>query len=255
MSYATANEDTRPQQSVSAEYLKRAGKHLNESIDTKENMLPDRRRANEEEAPRVLAAIPRSIITRKIYHTVVFMRRMEKMFHLSYSIIMPLGLEKMHDIIKNDVIAGWNNMNLYDCVHGSFELFTILKHSVSSIDEQSWRAALRLRLEEKLVSSKKATVDIQRLHDAYNNGVTLTNYTATPNGAYDSFYRTRELFPQSRDINMTYSRLRGYIKKYIENIDGLHRILKINDTESEEIKHEYLSYTNGIWQASVEYDR
>ena len=54
---------------------------------------------------------------------------------------------------------------------------------------------------------------------------------------------------------MTYSRLRGHVKKYIENIEDLHRILKINDTESEEIKHEYLSYTNGIWQASVEYDR
>ncbi|KAK2160380.1 hypothetical protein NP493_1651g00024 [Ridgeia piscesae] len=53
MSYATANEDTRPQQSVSAEYLERAGKHLNESIDTKENMLPKRRQANEEEAERV----------------------------------------------------------------------------------------------------------------------------------------------------------------------------------------------------------
>ena len=54
MSYATANDDTRPQQSVSAEFLKRAGKHLNESIDTKENMLPERRQANEEEASRKL---------------------------------------------------------------------------------------------------------------------------------------------------------------------------------------------------------
>ena len=54
---------------------------------------------------------------------------------------------------------------------------------------------------------------------------------------------------------MTYSRLRGHVKKYIENIEGLHRIIKINYNESEEIKYEYLNYSIGLWQASVEYDR
>ena len=256
MSYATANEDTRPQQSVSAEYLKTAGKHLNESIDTKENMLPDRRRANEEEAARVLRDIPSTRATFEIDRLVPYLnKKIGVTFHRSYSTIMLLGLEKMDDIIKNDVIAGWDNMNLYDCVYGSFELFTILRNSISSIGEENWRAALRLRLEEKLVCSKKVTDDIQRLHDAYNNGVPLTNYTATPNGAYDSFYRTRELFPQTRDINMTYSRLRAHIKKYVVNIEGLRRILKNNDNQSEEIKYEYLNYSNGLWQSSVEYER
>ena len=167
---------------------------------------------------------------------------------------MQLGLEKMQDIIKNDMVAGWDSMNLHGCVYGSFELFRILKNSVSSIGEESWRAALRLRLEEKLVCSKKVTDDIQRVHDAYNNFVPLTNYTATPNGSYDSLYRTRELFPQSRDFNMTYSRLRGHTKTYIENIESLLGILKNHDYESEEITYEYLNYTNGLWQASVEYD-
>ena len=253
MSYATANDDTRPQQSVSAEYLKRAGKHLNESIDTKENMLPDRRRANEEESLDVTLNIPRFEVYNPILNIVAFLRQKETIFHHTYSIIMPLGLEKMRDIIKNDVGAGWKSMNLYDCVYGSFELFTILRNSVISNGEESWRAALRLRLEEKLVCSKKVTDDIQRLHDAYNNGVPLTNYTATPNGAYDSFFRTRELFQQTRYINMTYSRLRGHIKKYVINIEGLHRILNTNDNQSEEIKYEYLNCSNGFWQASFEY--
>ena len=255
MSYATANEDTRPKQSVSAEYLKRAGKHLNESIDTKENMLPDRRRANEEEASRVISDIPSTWATFQIDMLVPYLTKIGVTFHRSYSTIMLLGLEKMHDIIKNDVSAGWDNINLYDCVYGSFELFTILRNSVSSFGEESWRAALRLRLEEKLVCSKKVTDDIQRLHEAYNNGVPLTNYTATPNGAYDSFYRIGELFKQTSAINMTYSRLRGHITKYIVNIEGLRRILKNNDIQSEEIKYEYLNYSNGLWQSSVEYDR
>ena len=255
MSYATANEDTRPEQSVSAEYLKTAGKHLRESIDTKEYMLPDRRRANKEEAHRVYQEMSRVDATKAIVMSAPYVKNLGIIFLRSYSTIMPLGLEKMHDIISNDFIAGWDNMNLYGCVYDSFELFTILRNSISSIGEESWRAALRLRLEEKLVCSKKVTDDIQRLHDAYNNGVPLTNYTATPNGAYDSFYRTRELFPQTRDINMTYSRLRGHIKIYIGNIEGLHRILKNYDHQIEEIKYEYLNCTNGLWQASVEYDR
>ena len=92
-------------------------------------------------------------------------------------------------------------------------------------------------------------------NDAYNSGVPLTKYTATPYGAYDSFYRTRELFQQSSEINITYSRLRGYIKTYVVTIEGLLRIFLNSDHESEEIIYEYLNYTNGLWQASVEYDR
>ena len=254
MSYATANDDIRPQQRVSAEYLKTACKHLNESIDTKEYMLPDRMQANKDVAVRVFREIPRFTLREGNFEKLADMKKFGIYFHRSYSIIMQLGLEKMQDIIKNDMVAGWDSMNLHGCVYGSFELFRILKNSVSSIGEESWRAALRLRLEEKLVCSKKVTDDIQRVHDAYNNFVPLTNYTATPNGSYDSLYRTRELFPQSRDINMTYSRLRGHTKTYIENIESLLGILKNHDYESEEITYEYLNYTNGLWQASVEYD-
>ena len=98
MSYATANDYMIPQKSVSAEYLKRAGKHLNESTDTKENMLPDRRRANEEEALRVYAELPRFMITKKIVKPVRFVRVISRIFLQSYRIIMLLGLEKMHYI-------------------------------------------------------------------------------------------------------------------------------------------------------------
>ena len=119
--------------------------------------MPERKKANIEEAVRVNREIPRMMVfINGRFKPVADMEKFAIYFHRSYIIIMQLGLEKMEDIVKNDMVAGWDSMNLYGCVCGSFELLKILRNSVSSIGEESWRAALRLRLEEKLVCSKKS---------------------------------------------------------------------------------------------------
>ena len=100
----------------------------------------------------------------------------------------------MQDVLHNYCIVGWDDMNLYNCMSGSFELSKILRDSIDLTEQTIWRAAIRLRLEEKLIASKRALFNIKRVHDAYCNIVPLLNYTATPNGRYDSFYITAELF-------------------------------------------------------------
>ena len=160
----------------------------------------------------------------------------------------------MHDILQNDFSAGWDKMNLHECTSGSFELFTIMRDSTNEMHQESWRAALRLRLKEKLICSKKAADDLKRVHESYINLRPLTNYTATPNGDYDTLYRTTALFRQTTEINQTYTRLTEHLKNYIESINGLLRIFKADDYEID-ISYRYTNCTNGFWQASADYDR
>ena len=251
MSYATANENTNSQHDVSDEFLKRLSEHLNESIDTKERTSPTRR-ANEEEARRILSGIQQTSRLPSIYLNI---NATSSTFFYSNNIIMDYGLYKMHDVVKYDLIAGWDQMNLQECTSGSFELFTVMRDTVHEILRQSWRAAVRLRLEEKLVCSKKAAADLERLHESYINRRPLTNYTATPNGDYDVLYRTTELFRQTTEINQTYTRLKGNIKKYTESINGLLHIYKADDNLLDEITYGHINCTNEFWQASTDYDR
>ena len=161
---------------------------------------------------------------------------MTRLFFDSYHAVMTLGFQKMQDVLHNYFIVGWDEMNLYDCMSGSFELSKILRDSIDLIEQTTWRAAIRLLLEEKLIASKRALFNIKRVHDAYCNVVPLLNYTVTTNGRYDSLYLTAELFKQSTEINETYTRLTGHIKQYIETMDrllcmhnnGSHIIKKIN---------------------------
>ena len=254
MSYATANENTQSQLDVSEEFLKRVSEHLNKSIDTQECTLSARRRANIEEANRIFNGLPQRSDRRLSYASTQQSLILTDVTIDNYVIIMKYGLYKMHDIIKNDFSTGWGEMNLYECTSGSFELFTILRDSTNEIHLESWRAALRLRLEEKLVCSKKAAADLERLHESYINLRPLTNYTATPNGSYDALYRTAELFRQTTEINQTYTRLTEHTKNYIESINGLLRIWKADDHEVN-ISYIYTNCTNGFWQASADYDR
>ena len=253
MSYATANENTQRQHDVSEEFLKSVREHLNKSIDTQECTLPDSRRADIEEAVRILSGLPRNTDSTASLNSHTKSRHLLFLIIDTYAIIMKYGLYKMHDIIKNDFSAGWGKMNLHECTSGSFELFTILRESTNEIHQECWRAALRLRLEEKLICSKKAADDLERVHESYINLRPLTNYTATPNGDYDALYRTTKLFRQTTEINQTYTRLRGHIKNYTESINGLLRICK--DDHEIEMSYGYINYTNGFWQASADYDR
>ena len=159
-------------------------------------------------------------------------------------------MHTMQEVLQKDFINGWDSMNIYDCMSDSFELSKILSNSGNMSDKKPWRQALQLRLEEKLIASKRALYNLDRVHDAYCNAVPLVNNMVTPNGSYDSLYLTEELFPKTTVINQTYSRLRRHIKKYMEDIDGLFHSY-IADGHVEEI----LLNSNGILEASVEYDR
>ena len=121
-------------------------------------------------------------------------------------------------------------------------------------DQVYWRVALPKRLQEKLIASKRALDNLIRVHDAYHNMVPLLNSTVTPNGLYDSFVFTRELFKCSSEINETYTRLREHIKKFTEYIDGLFHIYISNENDIE-LKHKSLNYSNGLTQAAEDYDR
>ena len=247
MSYAAANKNKENRFDFSNKYLNNVGKHLNESLDTQERLLPDRRQTNIEEIERVLQELTDShslpnIPTRKI------------LSRKSYQNIIELGFHKMQHVLHNRFVVGLDEMNLHDCMSDSFELSKTLRDSVDMIDNECLRTALRLRLGEKLTASKRALDNLDRVHNAYCNVVPLTNYTVTPNGSYDSFYLTAELFKQSTEMNETHTRLRGHIKEYIQNIELLLQLY--TDTGYEiQTKNKVLNYTNVFWLASIEYDR
>ena len=114
-------------------------------------------------------------------------------------------------------------MHPYDCMYDSFELTQIVNNSANVSEEQPWRAAVQLHLEEKLIASKRASYNLDREHDAYCNAALLVNNMVAPNGSYDSLYQTGTLFPKTTEINQTHTRLGRHIKKYTENIGGLLR--------------------------------
>ena len=257
MSYASANQNHENQFDLLETFLKKAGKNLNESLDTKERILPERRRANIEDAERVILTLPREIPIMQLKDVDeenfdLFDKRSKMRTELLgvYSFVAEMGMHKMREVLQRDFINGWDSMNIYDCMSDSFELSKILSNSGNMSDIKPWQKALQLRLEEKFIASKRALYNLDRVHDAYCNAIPLVENMVTPNDSYDSLYLTEELFPKTTVINQTYTRLRRNIKKYIENIDGLFHSY-IADGHVEEI----LLNSNGILEASVEYDR
>ena len=250
MTYTPANENRENRSDLSAKCLKKTQKKLKESLDTKERIIPERRRANIEEVKRVLRVSPFEIIygASKSKYSNVYTRSRKVLSKLYgvYKFIMEMEMQKMQEVLQRDFIAGWDSMNLYDCMSDSFELSQILSHSANTSEEKPWRAAVQLRLEERLIASKRASDNLERVHDAYSNAVPL----ATSNGSYDSLYITEGLFPPNIEINQTYTRLRRHITRYIEHIAGLFRSY-IADGHVEEI----ILNCKGFLEASVEYGR
>ena len=257
MSYASANQNHENGFDLSETFLKKTGENLNESLETKERILPDSLRANIEEAERVLRALPDAIPYEEIdihenkLNFLIRHRNVVVEVQNVYTFIMYEGVHTMQEVLQRDFINGWESMNFYDCMSDSFELSKILNNSANTSDDKPWRAAVQLRLEEKLIASKRALYNLDRVHDAYCNAVPLVNNMVTPNGSYDSLYITEKLFPKTAEINQTYTRIRRHTNKYIENIDGLFRNY-IADGHVVEI---ILNYCNGFLEASVEYDR
>ena len=254
MSYASANQNHENRFDLSETFLNKTGKNLNESLDTKERILPDRRRANIEEAERVIRELPQAITYEEyrrrysLFSNLLSNKAVEESRGV-YTFIS-MGLDKMQEVLQRDFIAGWDSMHPYDCMSDSFELTQIVNNSANVSEEKPWRAAVQLRLEEKLIASKRVSYNLDRVHDAYCNAALLVNNMVTPNGSYDSLYLTGALFPKTTEINQTYTRLGRHIKKYMENIDGLLRSY-IADGHVAEI----ILNCNEILKVSVEYER
>ena len=251
-SYAAANENGENQFELSEKYLKNVGEQLKESFDIQERLLPDKRRANIKEIERIRRGLPQ---LEKLIYLLEYTQYVRNYTtrDVCYDYLNELGFQKMHDILHNRFVVGWDKMNLHDCTSDSFELSKTLTDSVDMIDNECLRTTLRLRLGEKITASKRLLDNLDRVHDAYCNAFPLTNYKVTPNGSYDSFYLTAELFKQSKEMNEIHTRLRGQINKYIENIYGLFHIYTADGHEIE-TKNKVLNYTNGLRLASVEID-
>ena len=251
MSYASANQNHENRFDLSETFLKKAGKNLNKSLDTKERILPDRRRANIEEAERIIRELPQTISAdrRLSFFSSLIRNKVIKESRGVYT-FMSMGLDKMQEVLQRDFIAVWDSMHPYDCMSGSFELTQIVKNSANVSEEKPWRAAVQLRLEEKRIASKRASYNLDRVHDAFCNAALLVNNMVTPNGSYDSLYLTETLFSKTTEINQTYTRLGRHIKKYMENIDGLLRSY-IADGHVAEI----ILNCNEILQVSFKYER
>ena len=250
MSYASANQNHENRFDLSKTFLKKVGKNLNESLDTKERILPDRRRANIEEAERVVFELPQAIDYRRSrLYDKTLTDELTAETRDAYAVIS-MGYDKMKEVLQRDFIDVWESIQPYDCMSDSFELTQIVNNSANVSEEKPWRAAVQLRLEEKLIASKRASYNLDRVHDAYCNAALLVNNRVTPNGSYDSLYLTGALFHKTTEINQTYTRLGRHIEKYMENIDGLLRSY-IADGHVAEI----ILNCNEILEVSVEYER
>ena len=177
MTYASSKLNTENQFNLSDIYLNRTGKHLNESLDIKEVILPERRRANIRETKAVLRSLPTfSLLLEMIRSFVETKDTVEKLIgEDEFEFIEAKVFDVMQNVIQDDFIDVWEQLDLYNCVSGSSELNKIIRHSFDLNHTETWQSALSLRLEEKLIASKTALHNLDRVHDAYNNAVPLVN--------------------------------------------------------------------------------
>ena len=253
MSYATSKENNENTFNLSEEFLNRTRMNLNESLDTKEWLLPERRRANKDEA----ALVSRQILSLDLYgdistETSLYFQWCRNLMS-SWYFIKDKGFTLMQNVLQDRFIAGWENMNLMECVFGSIELYIrISRDSSHTRSKEKWGPSIQILLKQKLIASKRALHNLDRVHDAYHNVRPLLNSTVTPNGSYDTIYFTKELFKESTQINKTYTRVRRHITTNINNIDGLFRIYSADYHENETVAKRF-RYSNAFLRASFEY--
>ena len=201
MSYASANRNYKNRFNLSEAFLDKTGKNLNESLDTKERVLPHRRLVNIEEAERVLRALQQEV-SWNVFNSTKYWRHAHNDVN---DVIMKLGIHKMQQVLKRDFINGWNNMDFYMYMSASFRLFLLVnipprtgKNLKESLDTKErvlrnkqqvfrsfpWSYGIveigtgrnveyhrKLRLEEELMASKRALHNLDRVHDTYCNAV------------------------------------------------------------------------------------
>ena len=254
MTYASSKLNTGNQFDLSARYLNRTGKHLNESLDIKELILPERRRANICELKTVIHGLPTVSLLQEIRRSINEMSpAFWELYHPAEFAFVEV-YEVMQNVLQDDFIDVWGQMDMYNCITGSPELHKIIRNSFGSNHTETWQSALSLRLEEKLIASNRTLHNLDRVHDAYNNAVPLVNNRVTAEGRYDFLYITSGLFPQTSEINETYIHLRGHLQKYIQNIDALISIYNTNSHKTQTCT-QCFNYSRGFREASAEYER
>ena len=262
MSYASTRLNTQNQFDLSTRYLNRTGKHLNESLDMKEIILPERRRANIREIKTVLRGLPSGWLTEtswsvnEVMAQIYYLKRQQPPFtHFKHTYrFISNVFDVMQKVLQEDFINVWEQMNLHNCATGFLVLYKIMHNSFDANHTETWQSALSLRLEEKLIASKTALQNLDRVHDAYNNAVPLVNNRVTPEGRYDFLCITSELFPQTLEINETYIHLRGHLQKYIQNISGLISLFNANCHKGHTCTQSY-NYSAGFREDIVEYEK
>ena len=259
MSYASSSLNIENQFDLPAKYLNRSRKHLNESLNIKEVIFPRRRRANIRDAETVLRAFPTSDFIQQISRSYIKILRTTDSkrfanFKERINFLSNIEFAIMQNVLQDDFIDVWEEMNLFKCISGSFELYKLIRNSCDTNRKETWLSAISLRLEEKLITSKRALHNLERVHEAYNNGAPLSNDTVTPEGRYDSLYFTSALFPQTAEINQTYIQLREQIHKYIQHIDALVRIYNASG-QRRQTRIQCFNYSDTFLEASVRYDR
>ena len=162
-------------------------------------------------------------------------------------------LKMMEDVLRNNFVVAWDEIDLRDCVRGSLELSRTITQYIDMGFKESWSAVIIIRLEEKSIASNRALLNLERMHHAYSNAVPLLNHNATLNDSYESFYLTSALFNQTTEELDVYSRLVGHLKRYIGCIEGLIRNQVDAGHSVSKYKNELLNHTKGLVQASVEY--
>ena len=204
--------------------------------------MPDRRRANIEEAERVIRELPQAISSEEYDRSLAYYNLLENKIKTEprgvYTFIST-GLDKMQEVLQKDFIAVWDSIYPYDFMSGSFELTQIVNNSANVSEEKPWRAAVQLRLEEKLIASKRALYNLDRVHDAYSNAALLVNqFTEMKKNNFDSkIYLFRDLitYDGNNFISIFYNWLhydRTYatdtISSYLENLKIERNVSKLS---------------------------
>ena len=255
MSYAASKQNSENRIYLPDDVLRRVGKHLNESLDTREYIEPDNWIVSIQEAERILRYLPPKRVVR-MRDTQAFIAHFLQSLYNHFTVYDEIAkfmryfaFSKMKEVLENDFIDGWKRMKFYDRVMP--ESVMLLETLIDSTEQKQWCAGL---LKSQLDILNRTLYNLARVYAAYHNAVPLINSKVTPNGTYDALYLTKELFSHKPEINETYTRLKGRITKYKEQIDVILRI-NLTDCHKADPRNKCISHCNGFWRVSVDYER
>ena len=262
MSYAAANRNRENRYDLSERYLERTRKQLNESLDIMEYQINTDRWLYNMDDVLPLFVLTNSAISSKhgtMSNQVQFIRNLERKLVIDFgdfcNTVMIAEFKMMETVLRNDLIVGWDELDLKECVRGSWSLSETIRKSIDINSKDGWLPSLHFRLEEKLIASNRALYNLERMHSSYCNAVPLLNYSATSNASFDAFYLTATLFNQTTEEREVYSRLVGHMNMHIECIEWLIRIYVDVGQNVSKLPGEIINHTNDLWDASIEYVR